>query len=91
MSIFDLSGKVAIVTGGNRGIGFGIARGLAQSGAQVVISNRHEAEGKKAADVLKKEGLKAVAIPVDISKVSSHCRACCKGGKGLRQAGHHGQ
>ncbi len=71
MSMFDLSGKVAIVTGGNRGIGFAIARGLALSGAQVVISNRHEAEGNKAVDALKKEGLKAIAIPVDISKVSS--------------------
>ena len=71
MKIFDLSGKVAIVTGGNQGIGFAIARGLATAGATVVIANRRAAEGKKAAESLKNEGLNAVAIPTDVSDESS--------------------
>ena len=40
MKFFDLSGRVAIVTGGNAGIGLGIATGLAQAGAAIVIAGR---------------------------------------------------
>ena len=48
MKRFDLSGKVAIVTGGNGGIGKGIARGLLECGATVVIAGRNEAKNKTA-------------------------------------------
>jgi NAD(P)-dependent dehydrogenase (short-subunit alcohol dehydrogenase family) len=71
MKLCDLSGKIAIVTGGNQGIGLAIAWGLAGAGATVVIANRRADEGKKAAESLKKEGLSTAAIPVDISKLSS--------------------
>jgi NAD(P)-dependent dehydrogenase (short-subunit alcohol dehydrogenase family) len=71
MELFDLSGKIAVVTGGNRGIGFAIARGLAKAGATAIIANRKAAEGQKAAQSLKKEGLKAAAIPVDVTDASS--------------------
>ena len=71
MKIFDLSGKIAIVTGGNQGIGLGITRGLTTAGATVVIANRRPAAGRKAAESLKKEGLNAVAIPTDVSSESS--------------------
>lgn len=71
MRLFDLSGKIAIVTGGNQGIGFSIARGLADAGATVIIANRKAAEGQKAAESLKKEGFQATAIPTDVSSISS--------------------
>ncbi len=71
MNMFDLSGRIAIVTGGNQGIGFGIAQGLASAGATVVIANRRAAEGQKAAESLRKEGYKAIAIPTDVSQKAS--------------------
>ena len=71
MEYFNLSGKVAILTGGNRGIGFSIAKGMAGAGADVIIANRKAAEGQNAADAIKKEGLKAAAVPVDVTSIPS--------------------
>lgn len=71
MELFDLSGKTAIVTGGNQGIGFAVANGLARVGASVVIANRRASEGKKAADFLRQGGFNAVAIPTDVGIKSS--------------------
>ncbi|MBA7479389.1 MAG: glucose 1-dehydrogenase [Dehalococcoidia bacterium] len=68
MNMFDLTGKIAIVTGGNQGIGLGITRGLAGAGATVVIANRRAAEGQKAAAALQKEGFNVIAIPTDVSQ-----------------------
>jgi 2-deoxy-D-gluconate 3-dehydrogenase len=65
MGMFDLTGKVAIVTGGNGGIGLGMATGLAEAGATVVLSGRNAAKGEKAAKGL---GGKAVFIAADVSK-----------------------
>ncbi|MCA9093797.1 MAG: SDR family NAD(P)-dependent oxidoreductase, partial [Planctomycetaceae bacterium] len=48
-SMFDLTGKVALVTGGSKGLGKAMARGLAEAGADIVISSRHEDELQKAA------------------------------------------
>jgi NAD(P)-dependent dehydrogenase (short-subunit alcohol dehydrogenase family) len=48
-SLFDLKGRVALVTGGSKGIGKAIARGLAEAGADVIISSRHEDELHSAA------------------------------------------
>jgi NAD(P)-dependent dehydrogenase (short-subunit alcohol dehydrogenase family) len=53
----DFNEKVAIVTGGTMGIGFGAARRLAQGGAKVVISSSSEANGEKAVEELKQEGI----------------------------------
>jgi NAD(P)-dependent dehydrogenase (short-subunit alcohol dehydrogenase family) len=71
MTLFDLTGRVAIVTGGNSGIGFAIAKGLATAGAAVVIANRRASEGQKAAESLTSSGLKAAAVPTDVSARSS--------------------
>src|ERR1700676_3097604 len=47
-SMFNLSGKVALITGGSKGLGKAMARGLVEAGADVVISSRHEDELKPA-------------------------------------------
>ena len=47
--LFDLSGRVALVTGGSKGLGKAMARGLAEAGADIVISSRHENELQAAA------------------------------------------
>ncbi len=71
MELFDLSQKVAIVTGGNRGIGFAIAAGLAKAGASVVIANRNAEAGQKAVDSIKSDGFRATSVPTDVSVKSS--------------------
>ena len=71
MKYFDLSGKVAVVTGGNRGIGFGITRGLAGAGATVVITNRNAAEGRKAVASLEQAGLKVTSVAADVTSAPS--------------------
>lgn len=70
MSLFDLTGKVAIVTGGNGGIGLGMAQGLAGAGARVVLSGR---DATKAAAALSGLGPEAAFIPADVTK-SAACR-----------------
>jgi 2-deoxy-D-gluconate 3-dehydrogenase len=74
MKLFELTGKVAIVTGGNGGIGLGMARGLAQAGAAVAIAGRQA--GKSAAAVKELEALaaRAMAVEVDVRQEAS-CRA----------------
>jgi 2-deoxy-D-gluconate 3-dehydrogenase len=65
--LFNLKGKVAIVTGGNGGIGLGIARGLASAGASVAIAARNEAKTAEAVKGLEKEfGVKALGVKVDV-------------------------
>jgi NAD(P)-dependent dehydrogenase (short-subunit alcohol dehydrogenase family) len=71
MELFDLTEKVAIVTGGNRGIGFAIAEGLAKAGASVIIGNRNAEAGNNAAESIISDGFKAASVPVDVSIKSS--------------------
>jgi 2-deoxy-D-gluconate 3-dehydrogenase len=74
MKLFDLSGKVAIVTGGNGGIGLGMARGMAQCGASVMVAGRDAAKNKAAAEELAGLGVEAAAVEVDLTQEKS-CKA----------------
>lgn len=63
---FGLDGRVAIVAGGNRGIGLAIARGMAAAGARVVIAARDLDRSKEAAAGLRDVGAEGVALPLDV-------------------------
>lgn len=64
----DVAGKVAIATGGSKGIGFGMAQALAQFGADIVVASRNIDEGEKAAETIKGLGRKAIALRCDVTK-----------------------
>jgi 2-deoxy-D-gluconate 3-dehydrogenase len=64
--MFDLSGKVAVVTGGNGGIGLGMARGLAFAGAKIVIAARNAEKSRAAVADLEKRGAGAFAVATDV-------------------------
>ena len=65
---FDLSGKVALVTGGNSGIGLGMAVGLAEAGADVCIWGTNEEKNNSAETKLQSLGVKALSIRCDVSE-----------------------
>ncbi|PYN79827.1 MAG: 2-deoxy-D-gluconate 3-dehydrogenase [Candidatus Rokuibacteriota bacterium] len=64
--MFDLKDRVAIVTGGNGGIGLGMARGLAGAGARVVVAARNQTKSAAAVRELEKLGGQGLAIAVDV-------------------------
>src|SRR6185436_12112305 len=68
---FDLQGKVAVVTGGNGGIGLGMARGLASARARVVVAARNAEKSSAAARELQALGTEAIALSVDVTVESS--------------------
>jgi 2-dehydro-3-deoxy-D-gluconate 5-dehydrogenase len=68
---FDLTGKVAIVTGGNGGIGYGIARGLAQVGAHIVIAARRREKNAQAVAALQETGVKALSVTTNVQDEAS--------------------
>lgn len=67
MDLFDLHGKVALVTGGNGGIGLGIAVGLARAGADVATVGRNEDKNAAARAELERLGVRAIAIRADVT------------------------
>jgi 2-dehydro-3-deoxy-D-gluconate 5-dehydrogenase len=66
-SPFVLNGKVAIVTGGNGGIGLGMARGLADAGAAIAVVGRNEGKSIAAVAALKQLGASAISITADVT------------------------
>ena len=85
MRLFDLTGKVALVTGGNGGIGLGMAKGLAEAGAAVTIAARNAEKAEKA---LAELGPGAAFVPVEIADPES-CRAMVRAAvAALRPARH---
>ncbi len=71
MGAFDLKGRVAVVTGGNGGIGLGMARGLAAAGAAVVVAGRKRDKSLKAVGELEALGARALAVEVDVTDEAS--------------------
>jgi NAD(P)-dependent dehydrogenase (short-subunit alcohol dehydrogenase family) len=69
VNLFDLTGRVALVTGGNKGLGKAMARGFAEAGADVVIASRHEDELKAALDeILAGTNCRGTYVVVDVSR-----------------------
>src|SRR5580692_964616 len=75
MSVYDLAGRKALVTGGARGLGEGMARALARAGASVVIGDIREDLGKATADALRRDGASAEFVPLDITAEDSWVQA----------------
>ena len=74
MKLFDLTGKVAIVTGGNGGIGLGMAKGLARAGAVIAVAGRQKGKNADAVKALQAQGAKAAAFEFDVADEKS-CHA----------------
>ena len=75
MSVYDLTGRKALVTGGGRGLGEGMAQALARAGAAVVIGDVREDLGKGCADSLRASGATAEFVPLDVTSDASWERA----------------
>jgi len=70
--LFSLKGKVVIVTGGNGGIGKGIAEGLASAGSDIVVAARNEAKTTDAVkDIKEKYGVRVLGVKMDVSQEES--------------------
>jgi 2-dehydro-3-deoxy-D-gluconate 5-dehydrogenase len=67
MKSFNLKGKVAIVTGGNGGIGLGMAQGLADAGADIAVVGRNEDKSKAAVAELASRGVRAISVATDVT------------------------
>ena len=67
LDLFDLSGKVSIVTGGGRGLGFAMVEGLAEAGSDIIICSRKETNCREAAKKIGQIGVRAYGIKCDIT------------------------
>ncbi|MDI3471335.1 MAG: Oxidoreductase, short-chain dehydrogenase/reductase family [Pseudolabrys sp.] len=71
MSLFDLKGRVALVTGGNGGIGLGMAKGMAAAGASIAIAGRNKEKGAAAIAAIKALGVDADFVEIDVLQEAS--------------------
>src|SRR5690242_20751244 len=78
MSVYDLTGRKALVTGGARGLGAGMAEALARAGAAVVIGDIREELGEATVDAIKKTGGDAAFLPLNVTDDQSWER-CVEG------------
>jgi 2-deoxy-D-gluconate 3-dehydrogenase len=78
MNLFDLKGKVAVITGGNGGIGLGMAQGIASCGASIVIAGRNKEKAATALKTLHGMGVEASFIVADVTK-KADCLALIAG------------
>ena len=76
MDLFDLDGRVAVVTGGNGGIGLGMARGLATAGAAIVVVGRNRAKSAAAVAELASLGVEAIAVEADVVQPDAGAAIC---------------
>jgi gluconate 5-dehydrogenase len=67
LSLFDLTGRVALITGSSQGLGFALARGLARAGATVVLNGRTRGKLEQAAKALRDEGLSVRTTAFDVT------------------------
>ncbi len=67
-SLFDLTGQVAVVTGGNGGIGRGIALGLAEAGSAVAVLGRNDEKNQRVLSELKEIGVASMAVRIDLTR-----------------------
>src|ERR1700728_1834811 len=67
-NLFDLTGKVALITGANSGLGFAFANGLARAGADVIIWGRREGRNREAAERLRAHGGRVASRAVDVTE-----------------------
>lgn len=69
-ALFDLTGKIALITGSSQGIGFGIARGLGQAGGTIILNGRDEGKLNRAVSALSQEAFKAFGYSFDVTDSS---------------------
>jgi 2-dehydro-3-deoxy-D-gluconate 5-dehydrogenase len=75
MDLFALDGKVALVSGGNGGIGFAMAKGLADAGASILVVGRNAAKNREAVARLSVAGRRAEAVEIDVATESGGAEA----------------
>ena len=91
MNLFDLTGKVALVTGGNGGIGLAMAQGMASCGASIAIAGRNEGRSGPALASLRELGARCMFITGDVTKKAACTKSGRRYGRGIRSARHPGE
>src|SRR5438045_8446809 len=88
MSLFDLSGRVAIVTGGNGGIGLGMAKGLGAAGAAVVVAARNREKSERAVGELCALGVLRSFMTFDVVEPQSCSMMIGRAARHIRRLSH---